>query len=145
MDRNYGSIIVAMTNNNHNASVFVLGVGDPTLNKITDRAEVGLSDADATLTADQMINNALFTITPTGARTLTTDTAANLVSAFTNAEVGKYFEFTIINTAAQDVTLSAGSGITIKGNAVVNNASATFIAVFNNVTSGSEAVTIYRK
>ena len=108
-------------------------------------SEVALTDADATLTAAQMENDGIFTITPTAARTLTTDTAANLVAGFTGAAVGDWFEFTIVDLAAYDVTLAAGVGITLTGNAVVNNSSATFLATFTNVTSGTEAVTIYRK
>jgi len=84
-------------------------------------SEVALADADATLTSTQMENDGIFTITPTAARTLTTDTAANLVAGFMGATVGDWFEFTIINLAAYDVTLSAGDGITLTGNAVANN------------------------
>lgn len=108
--------------------------------KTKTKAEVALADADATLTAAQLIDSGLFTITPTVARTLTTDTAANLVAAMAGYQVGTWFDFTIVNLAAYDVTLAAGTGVTIKGNAVVNNASATFRVRFDSAT----AVTIYR-
>ena len=105
------------------------------------KAKVALSDADATLTAAQLEDSGVFTITPTAARTLTTDTAANLVAGLTGYQVGTSFEFTIVNLAAYDVTLAGGTGVTIVGNAVANNASATFRAIIDSST----AVSIYRE
>lgn len=103
-----------------------------------------LADAAATLTAAEMLDG-LFTITPTAARALTTDTAANIVAALPNAQVGSWFDITIVCLAAFAATLTAGSGITIIGTAAVNNQAGTFRALVTNVTSGSEAVTFYRK
>ena len=108
--------------------------------KVKTKAVVALADADATLTATQMVDSGIFTITPTVARTLTTDTAANLVAAMTGYQVGTWFEFTIVCLAAFAVTLAAGTGVTIVGDAVANNVSATFKARIDSAT----AVTIYR-
>ena len=108
--------------------------------KVKTKAVVALADADATLTATQMVDSGIFTITPTVARTLTTDTAANLVAAMAGYQVGTWFEFTIVCLAAFAVTLAAGTGITIVGSAVANNVSATFKARIDSAT----AVTIYR-
>lgn len=108
------------------------------------KAEVALSDADATLTAAQLVDSGLFTITPTVARTLTTDTAANIVAAISGAQAGTWFLFTIECLAAYDVTLAAGTGVTLSGSAVVNNAAGVWIARLDNVGAGTEAVTIYR-
>jgi hypothetical protein len=105
---------------------------------------VALTDAAATPTAAQMITSSIFTITPTAARTFTTPTAALIVAGVTGAKVGTWFDFTIVNNAAFAVTVTAASGVTISGNAVVNKGAATFRAVMTNVTSASEAVTIYR-
>ena len=104
------------------------------------KATVALADADATLTAAQMIDSGIFTITPTIARTLTTDTAANLVAAMVGYQVGTWFDIVIICLAAYAVTLAGGTGVTIVGNAVVNNASGTWRARFDSAT----AVTLYR-
>ena len=117
---------------------------DAVLDNLKTKAEVALADADATLTAAQMEDSGIFTITPTAARTLTTDTAANLVAGISGVQVGSWFNFTVVDLAAYDVTLAAGAGVTITGNAVANNNSATFKALFTNVTAGTEAVTIYR-
>lgn len=105
------------------------------------KAVVALADAAATLTAAQLVASGIFTITPGADRILTTDTAANIIAAITTHPTGTAFEFTIINLAAFNITLQAGASVTLAGNMVVNNASATFLAL---VTSGS-AVTIYRK
>jgi len=84
---------------------------------------VALSDANATLTAAQLTSSRVFTITPTVARTLTTDTAVNIVAALTGNVVGSNTEFTIINNAAFDVTLAAGAGVTLVGRTVISNGS----------------------
>ena len=108
--------------------------------KTKTKALVALADADATLTAAQMIDSGIFTITPTVARALTTDTAANIVAAMAGYQVGTWFDIVIVCLAAFDVTLGGGVGVTIVGNAVVNNASGTWRARFDSAT----AVTLYR-
>ena len=108
--------------------------------KTKTKAAIALADAAATLTAAQMIDSGIFTITPTVARALTTDTAANLVAAMTGYQVGTWFDIIIVCLAAYDVTLAGGTGVTIVGSAVVNNASGTWRARFDSAS----AVTIYR-
>ena len=108
--------------------------------KTKTKAAVALADANATLTAAQMIDSGIFTITPTLARALTTDTAANIVAAMAGYQVGTWFDIVIVCLAAFDVTLGAGTGVTIVGNAVVNNASGTWRARIDSAT----AVTLYR-
>ena len=108
--------------------------------KTKTKAVVALADADATLTAAQMIDSGIFTITPTIARALTTDTAANIVAAMTGYQVGTWFDIVIVCLAAFNVTLGGGVGVTIVGNAVVNNASGIWRARIDSAT----AVTLYR-
>jgi hypothetical protein len=84
-----------------------------------------LSNAAATLTAAQLIGGE-FTITPTVARIQTLDTAANIISALAGSVTGSNFTFTIVNLAAFDVTIATAAGVTLVGNMVVNNGSATF-------------------
>ncbi len=105
------------------------------------RAEVALADAAATLTATQLINSGTFTITPTVARALTVDTAANIVAAL---EGGTSFDFSVACLAAFAVTITTAAGITLKGGMALNNQSGTFRAIVTNSAPGSEAVTIIR-
>ena len=107
------------------------------------KTEVALADADATLAVADLVKG-VFTITPTAARTLTTDTAANIVAGITGAAVGTSFTFDLIVLAAYDVTVAGGTGVTVVGSGVVNNSSGTFRVVITNVTAGNEAVSIYR-
>jgi len=108
--------------------------------KTKTKTAVALTDADATLTAAQMIDSGIFTITPTVARTLTTDTAANLVAAMSGYQVGTWFDIIIVCLAAFAVTLAGGTGVTITGNAAVNNSSGTWRARIDSAS----AVTLYR-
>jgi len=112
--------------------------------KLPKREEVSLADADATLSADDLINKGIFTITPSADRTLTTDTAANIVAAIDNCQAGMSFDFVLIVIGAYNVSISGGTGVSTTGNMTVNNASGLFKAVVTDCTSGSEAVTIYR-
>lgn len=73
-------------------------------------------------------------------------TAAQIVGAVTAAIVTSSFRFTIRNTAdaAETITLTAGSGVTLSGTmSIAQNNSKEFLAVITNAESGTEAVTIY--
>ena len=106
-----------------------------------------------TYTAAQLIGGLILRDTGDAARQDVTPTAAQIVAAITNAFVGASFEFMIIQTGDHNsdaATLTGGSGVTIpnayaSGNAlnVEKNAIGRYLAVATNVTSGSEAVTIY--
>jgi len=81
-------------------------------------------------------------------RTDVTDTAANIIGAISNPFVGLSFLFWIKNTSefAEEITLTAGSGVTLSHGRVVeipHEITGQYLAVATNVTSGSEAVTIY--
>ena len=74
------------------------------------------------------------------------DTAANIVAAIKNAQVGTSFEFRIRNTsdAAETITLTAGSGVTLVGTMTIAQSKLRlFIVVLTNVSGSSEAATIY--
>ena len=81
-----------------------------------------LADADATLTGAQLAGG-MFTIAPSIARALTTDTVANILAAIPGHVNGTHFEFTIVNTGALTATLAAVAGVTLVGSAVVATAS----------------------
>ena len=105
--------------------------------KIDTKKVVALSDAGAALAATV---NRIFTITPTAARTLATDNANSILEDLPGWTVGTWFDTTIVCLAAFNVTLVAGTGVTIVGNAVVNNASGTWRGRVDSAT----AVTFYR-
>ena len=107
---------------------------------VTTKAAVALADAAATLTAAQMVNSSIFTITPTVARTLTTDTAANIIAALPRNQVGTWFKIAVVNLAAFAVTLAGGTGVTLVGVAAVNNVSGTWHGRIDSAT----AITVYR-
>ena len=108
--------------------------------QIKIKALVALADAAATLSATQMVDSGIFTITPTVARNLTTANATSIIAQLPDYQVGTWFDFTIVNLAAFVVTLVANTGVTRVGSATMNNASGTWKCL---VTSSS-AVTIYR-
>lgn len=111
-----------------------------TTGNVNLKAAVVLADAAATLTAAQLVNSGIFTITPTVACILTTDTAANIVAALPGYVVGTWFDFTVVNNAAFDVTLAAGIGVNLVGKMIVNNVSGTWKVRIDSSTT----VTIYR-
>lgn len=106
---------------------------------IKTKALIALGDTDTTLTAAEVIDSGIFTITPSAPRALTTPTAVNIIAGITN-QVGTWFDFTIINLAAFDVTLNSGAGVTLVGNTVANDDSITFKTL---ITSGT-TVTIFK-
>ena len=112
--------------------------------EVKTKAVVTLADANVVATAGEMVDSGIFTMTPTIARTLTTATAAEIVAALPRAQVGTWFDITVIALAAFAVTLTAGANVTIVGGAVANNSSASFKCRLTNVTSAAEAVAIYR-
>ena len=67
--------------------------------------------------------------TPTAAQTLTTDTAANIIAGFNWANVDDALEkeawqLTLINKSDFVITLAAGAGVTLVGNATITAANA---------------------
>ena len=109
-----------------------------------------------TLTIDMLLKQVLEE-DPGGAATWTLPTAALAVAGISGVEVGDSFDFWVINTdgtAAVAITIAAGSGGTAVGNMEVESAETTaekissgsgmFRIRFTNVTSSSEAYTVYR-
>ena len=99
------------------------------------------SNVSSVMTASQMINSSIFTGTPGSEINLTTATATEIYDALSTPEIGSWFEFIVISLAAFGIKLTTGTGVTIVGNAVANNSSATFVCRIDSDT----AVTIYRK
>ena len=114
------------------------GAISSTAGDVNLKTSTALADADATLTAAQLIGGE-FTITPTVARTLTTDTAANIISALTGSVDNSNFEFTVVNLAGFNVIIAAGASVTLVGSMVIRSGAATFRA--RRLTSSTVSVT----
>jgi hypothetical protein len=99
-----------------------------------------------TYTAAQILGGYLLR-DPNGAgRSDIMPTAALLVAAAYNPHVNSGFELIIKNTAdaGETITLVAGTGCTLVGTCTIaQNYTARFLVVFTNVTSGSEAYSLY--
>lgn len=98
-----------------------------------------------TIPAAKFVNAILDRNGGTADRTDVTDTAAAIVAAIPGAIVGSTFEFVYRNrsaTTGQKLTLTAGVGVTVSGNASnFANGDITYIGIVTNV--GTPAVTIY--
>lgn len=93
-----------------------------------------------TLTAALILDTDILRSGPTGAFTDTTDTAANIQSAWTGAGQGSSFVLTYQNTTAFNATLAAGVGVTLSGNTIVPaNTWARYLVIW----TGASAVTMY--
>jgi hypothetical protein len=112
------------------------------------------SNSNATITVNQMLVDGMYNFNPTsGSRTLTTPTAAELISGIAStglgtAEVGDTFSVVFINgNASNSYTVTFGTGITYLGGGTtrsVSNASTrTVYFRITNITSGSQAITVY--
>jgi hypothetical protein len=106
---------------------------------VTDVAD----GASMVASAAGIITSKIVTSTPTTTRTLTTDTAANII-ALTSGITGQAYEFTIINLSASAaaITLAGGTGVTIVGSATIASASsATYLARI----ASSTTIVLYRR
>jgi hypothetical protein len=108
-----------------------------------------LTDATAgakTYTAANLIGGLILRDPAGGNRSDVTPSAADIVAGFAGGVVGSSFEFTIRNTAdaAETITLTAGSGVTLSGTmTIAQNNSKRFLCRLDDIGSGTEAVTIY--
>ena len=109
-----------------------------------------------TITID-MIRTQVLEEDPEGAATWTLTTAALAVAGISGVEVGDCLDFYVVNTDATNdiaITIAAGTGGTLVGNMEVespeqtaekiSSGSGMFRFRFTNVTSGSEAYSVYR-
>ena len=124
------------------ASLFELQ--NPNFGQLTKTKVIKTENGAHTLTTAELIEG-IVDGTPTGNRAVTTPTAAEILTALgAQNKVGQTFELTIVNkaTSTHKFTLTAGSNVTIVGDAdVVAASSGTFIF---RVTS-STAVSAFRK
>jgi hypothetical protein len=106
--------------------------------------------AAPTATADLSAANSYNVIVrgvPTAAATYTTASAADIVAAIGgDCAVGTTFMVVVLNASAgaNAITIAGGTDVTVSGVATVaQNASKIFLGRVTNVTSGSEAITLY--
>lgn len=127
-----------------NGAITSAKLGDASViaSKMPVKECITLSDADATLTAANLVTSGIMKITCTAARNLTTPTASQIIALLTGYQTGTSFDFTIIALGTDFApTLVAGTGVTLVGEVSETQASMTFTV---NVTSPT-TVTIYRK
>jgi hypothetical protein len=101
---------------------------------------------DLTMTGAQMGKIALFRFdTDAAQRTLTTPSAADIVAQFSSPIIGDLTSLAVTADGSHAVTVSGGTNVAVKASAatVAGNSTQIIILVLDNVTKGSEAVTIY--
>lgn len=109
--------------------------GSPVIN--TNITTVGAG----TLTAAALVGGVITRSGSTAAFTDTTDTAANIIAALPNAQIGESWNLSLVNTTAFAETVSAGAGVTVSGIAtpLPGNATADFLCTY----TAAGAVTMY--
>ena len=102
--------------------------------------------SDVTYTAAQLKGGIILRDPNGAARADLFPTAAALVAAFPSCPVGTSFEIVIRNTAdaAETITMTTNTGLTLSGTmTIAQNNQRRFLIRLTNVTSASEAATIY--
>lgn len=100
------------------------------------------SGTSSTATAANFING-VYNFSGGSTYTLTTPTAAQLVAAIPNAEVGSVFRVRVYNANSGTVTMTAGSGVTFVGVSTVATVKAQgWDYIVTNATAGAEAVVV---
>ena len=77
------------------------------------------ADANDTVTVDKIAGGVIQYTGFSAGRNLTTDTAANIIAAFPNLDIGDTLELIVSITTAFAGTWVAGSGVTLAGRATV--------------------------
>ena len=106
---------------------------------------VNVTTTARTMTAAEFMAG-VFTTTAAGALAVTYPTAAALVAAMPNAQVGSQAVLFVVNAGNNTLTHTTNTGLTITGGhgtaTMPTNTSQIVIAKCTNVTSGAEAVTL---
>jgi hypothetical protein len=77
--------------------------------------------------------------------TLTTPSAADIVSLFSSPVAGEISIFAVVTDGSHSVTVIGGPNVIVKATAstVAGNTTRTIFCELDNVSKGSEAVTLY--
>lgn len=86
-------------------------------------------DANDTLTAAKIAGGIVLYTGFTATRTLTTDTAANILAANTAMDIGDSLMFKVSITPAFAGTFAAGTGVTLVGRTAATAAAATDVCI----------------
>ena len=120
-------------------------IGDGNLAEVTlgDQGTVATATATATLTVAQITAGILSANPSTSAASYTLPTGTLIDATLTNAKVGSTFDLVIVNlgTGSGDITIVAGTGITLAGSATVNDGTS---AQVRFVRTGDATYTMYR-
>ena len=117
------------------------------LAKLAQALATVVTSAATTLTAAaaSFVTNGIYSLSGGTTCTITSPTAAQIVAALDNPQVGTSFVVSIVNANSGTATMAGGTGVTVVGLATAaTNTSATFRGVVTNATSGAEAVSLYR-
>ena len=87
------------------------------------------ADANAVVTTAQIAGGVIMFTGFTAGRTITTDTAANILANFPEMDIGDSYGFTISCIAAFAGTFAAGTGVTLVGRATCPASSAVTIYI----------------
>ena len=104
----------------------------------TTKAAISTAGA-GTLTASALLSGLIMRTGPTGAYDDTTDTAANILAAMGQPNIGDSFDFYHVNGVAYAATIVAGTGVTLAGT-TANAASK--VRVYRCTVTSSTTVTI---
>jgi hypothetical protein len=104
-------------------------------------ADNAVTTTSFTATVAQLINGVI-RLSGQAAINVTTPTAAQIVAAIFNCQVGSWFEFTLQNNNSGTATVVAGTGVTLAGTltAPTTNKTQIYKGIVTNATLGSEAV-----
>lgn len=112
-------------------------------NALGQRTYTAVTTSSATVLAALMVN-AIYRISGGSTFAFTTDTAANIVAAIPNCQVGSAFSLEIINNNSGTMTITAGSGVTLVGTTTALTGTTRFYrGIVTNATAGAEAVSLY--
>lgn len=117
------------------------------LAKLAQELATVVTSAAPTLTAAAaaFVTHGIYSLSGGTTCTITSPTAAHIVAALDNPQVGTSFVVSIVNANSGTATMAGGTGVTVVGLATAaTNTSATFRGVVTNATSGAEAVSLYR-
>jgi hypothetical protein len=92
-------------------------------NEIITNASAG----NQTITIPQVLAGVALFTGAAGAVAYTTPTAADIIAALPELDIGDTYTFRLCNTAAQTATITAGTGVTLAGFTTVNAATRTCI------------------
>lgn len=111
----------------HNTVPGVSGVGTGLFANL--KVHESTLNADHTMTVDMMAGGAINYISLSAGRTVTTPTAALILAAATDMDVGDSFSFVVSIQDAFAITWAAGTGVTLAGRATTPASSFSIVTV----------------